>query len=104
MRAVRLGVVGCGEVARQVHLPALERVPEIDVVAFADSDPDRLAAAGQVVPGASRHAEAETLVADPAVAAAAAPGPPPPPPPGAAAPPPAGHPPPRGQPPPATPR
>ena len=70
-RPVRLGLVGCGEVARQCHLPALARVPEVRVVALADAEPHRLEAAAAAVPEASRHGSAEALVADPAVEAVA---------------------------------
>ena len=37
---LRVGIVGCGEVTRDKHLPALQRVPTIQVVALADIDPN----------------------------------------------------------------
>ena len=39
---IRLGLIGCGGVTEQRHLPALKRVPGIVVSAFADSDSARL--------------------------------------------------------------
>jgi predicted dehydrogenase/GT2 family glycosyltransferase len=39
--ALRLALVGCGEVTREKHLPALRRVPSIEVIALADLDPGR---------------------------------------------------------------
>jgi len=38
---IRLGLIGCGEVTRAKHLPALAAVPGISVVAVADPDADR---------------------------------------------------------------
>jgi myo-inositol 2-dehydrogenase / D-chiro-inositol 1-dehydrogenase len=37
-RPIRLGIAGCGEVVRFKHLPELQRLPEIRVVAVADPD------------------------------------------------------------------
>jgi predicted dehydrogenase len=39
--ALRLGIVGCGFVAERRHLPTLRRLPEVDVVALADTDAAR---------------------------------------------------------------
>jgi myo-inositol 2-dehydrogenase / D-chiro-inositol 1-dehydrogenase len=38
---IRLGIIGCGRVAEERHLPALRRLPQIRVVATADLDPGR---------------------------------------------------------------
>lgn len=40
--AIRLGIVGCGRVAEERHLPALKHVPGIRVVAASDIDAERL--------------------------------------------------------------
>lgn len=39
---LRIGILGCGRVAEERHLPALRTLPEADVVAAADTDPARL--------------------------------------------------------------
>jgi predicted dehydrogenase len=39
---IRLGIIGCGGVTEQRHLPALMRVPSIEVSALADSDSERV--------------------------------------------------------------
>lgn len=44
---LRVGIVGCGQVAQQYHLPALARLPGLQVTALVDQDRDRLDAAGQ---------------------------------------------------------
>src|SRR5687767_8529289 len=62
---LRIGVVGCGEVTRHRHLPALRLVGGAEVVALADRDPAALAAAGAMAPGARLAADAEELAADP---------------------------------------
>src|SRR5262245_36863095 len=41
-KAIQLGVIGCGGVTETRHLPALRKVPGVEVVAVADLDPDRL--------------------------------------------------------------
>lgn len=59
---VRLGIVGSGWVTRERHLPALRGVPEIEVAAVADLDPE--ADAGRHLPrSAVRVLSAEELVA-----------------------------------------
>lgn len=58
---VGIGIVGCGGVVEELHLPALERVPEATVVALADSE--RPSLAGRPV----GYRDAAGLVADPDV-------------------------------------
>jgi predicted dehydrogenase len=43
-RPLRIGFIGCGEVGAEKHLPAVREVRELEVVAVADSDPDRIRA------------------------------------------------------------
>jgi myo-inositol 2-dehydrogenase / D-chiro-inositol 1-dehydrogenase len=40
--AVKIGLIGCGWVAENIHLPALQYGADAQVVAVAESDPDRL--------------------------------------------------------------
>ena len=35
-RRLRVGVVGCGQIAQTMHLPYLKRLPQIELVALAD--------------------------------------------------------------------
>jgi myo-inositol 2-dehydrogenase / D-chiro-inositol 1-dehydrogenase len=42
---LRVGIAGCGTIARQVHLPLLQRHQDVKLVAIADSDEDALAQA-----------------------------------------------------------
>ena len=39
---LRLGIIGCGKVAEERHLPALQRLPGVKVVGAADVDADRV--------------------------------------------------------------
>jgi myo-inositol 2-dehydrogenase/D-chiro-inositol 1-dehydrogenase len=71
MQPLRLGLVGCGFVARHRHLPTLRRVAEIEVTALADSDPGALAQAGNSFGISRRHPSVEELLADPLVEAVA---------------------------------
>ena len=36
MEKVRVGIIGCGGIANGKHLPALAKIPEVDIVAFCD--------------------------------------------------------------------
>ena len=60
---MRLGIIGCGFVTVDLHLPALRRVPEIEVAALADARPERAAEAVRRLPGA-RAVDVEALLRD----------------------------------------
>jgi myo-inositol 2-dehydrogenase / D-chiro-inositol 1-dehydrogenase len=68
---LRLGIIGCGIVAARGHLPALRTVPEIEVVAAADIDPDRLRGVADAFQIPGRYADPSALIADPGVEAVA---------------------------------
>jgi predicted dehydrogenase len=63
-RRLRIGLVGLGDVAVRAHLPALEREPRAELVAVADVDPERLAAAP---PGVQATGDAAAVLDDPDV-------------------------------------
>ncbi len=60
---IRLGIIGCGHIARLVHLPALARLAGCEVVAVADPDAENLARAGMLAPAARRYPGWEPLLA-----------------------------------------
>lgn len=64
---MRLAVLGCGEVARDHHLPWLARIPETSVVVVADQDPAALAAARRLAPEALAVGDWREAVAAPGV-------------------------------------
>lgn len=66
-RELRIGFVGCGRVAEDLHLPALRRVEGVRVVAIADSSPTARARLKAIVPDARELASHVDLVSDPAV-------------------------------------
>ncbi|HYO47538.1 MAG TPA: Gfo/Idh/MocA family oxidoreductase [Gemmatimonadota bacterium] len=68
---LRLGFIGCGVITRHGHLRALRAVPEVEVVAVADVDSERLqrVADGFGIP--RRYPDAAHLLADPAIEAVA---------------------------------
>ena len=68
---LRLGIVGCGWVALERHLPALAHAPEVAVVALADVDQQALARATAFAPCARHFSSAEALADDPTVEAVA---------------------------------
>jgi predicted dehydrogenase len=64
MNPIRLGIIGCGRVARQIHLPVLIGLPQLDVVALAESDPERLQNTADRFGVVSRYAQGEELLKD----------------------------------------
>ena len=60
---MRLGIIGCGYVTLDRHLPALRQVPEIEVAALADVHPERTAEAARQLPGA-RAVDVDALLGD----------------------------------------
>lgn len=63
--AVRLGVLGCGFVTVGRHLPALRHVPEVEVLAVADTDRATLEAVADRFAIPRRYDSAEALLAAP---------------------------------------
>jgi predicted dehydrogenase len=59
-----IAVVGCGDVARTVHLPVLRAIPGVRIAALADPDPARRSTAHAVVPDARVYDSAEALLRD----------------------------------------
>ena len=59
---LRIGLVGLGDIAVRAHLPALAREPRVRLLAAADLDEERLAAAP---PGVRATSDVASLLADP---------------------------------------
>jgi len=68
---VRLAIVGCGRVTTELHLPALAKIPEIDVVAVCDSSEEQMRAAARLAPGARSYNDMSAVVSDATVDAVA---------------------------------
>lgn len=62
---LRLGVVGCGRVFERFHLPAIRRVPTIELVAACDTDANRLGWAARCSPHPLLYASFEDLIGHP---------------------------------------
>ncbi len=41
MKKLRVGVIGCGGIARSKHLPALSQIPEVEIIALCDIIPEK---------------------------------------------------------------
>ena len=67
---MRLGIIGCGYVTLDRHLPALRHVPEIGVVALADTHREAAAEAARLF-GAGRVVDPERILDDGEVEAVA---------------------------------
>lgn len=61
-KPLRVGLIGCGWFARAVHLPILRRLPEVELIALAEPDPDRRQEARSCVPAALVYADYRDLL------------------------------------------
>lgn len=64
---LRVGIIGCGRIAREVHIPVLSRHGMAQITALADPDESRLSQARQVAPGAAAFRDCRELVASAAL-------------------------------------
>ena len=68
---LRLGLIGCGRVVEQCHLPALNAVRNIEVVAVSDNDPFRLDKTADRLRVRQRYSDFRAMLNDRAVDAVA---------------------------------
>ncbi len=68
-RPIGLGIIGCGKVARERHLPALKRLKDFRITALCDTDPRQMNSLGLEDPG--RYGHYLDLIEDPRVDAVA---------------------------------
>jgi predicted dehydrogenase len=62
-RPLRVGLLGCGRIARLSHLPALARLPGVEVTAIAEADSGNREACRSLAPGAVRYEDYRELIA-----------------------------------------
>jgi myo-inositol 2-dehydrogenase / D-chiro-inositol 1-dehydrogenase len=67
--ALRVGLIGCGSIAQLVHLNILTRLPQVALVALAEPDPQRRAAASQRMPQAAVFVDHQELLESPEIEA-----------------------------------
>lgn len=70
-KALGVGLIGCGKVALEHHLPSLKRVAGVGIVAAADPDSVKLNRLGQIHSITRLYRTPEELLADPSVEAVA---------------------------------
>lgn len=71
MRAIGLGIIGCGDAARRFHAPALRKVADIRTVCLYDPVPQNAHALGGLFPSARLAGSVDELLAHPEVEAVA---------------------------------
>lgn len=69
--SLKLGVIGCGQVAEHKHLIVLQHLPNVEVVAAADLDPGRLQLVADRFHIARRYTDYDALLDNPEVEAVA---------------------------------
>ncbi len=62
MPSVRVGILGCGQIAQSAHLPHLRRMPAVEVVALAEADAALLRRARTFAPNAVPRADWRQVV------------------------------------------
>jgi predicted dehydrogenase len=70
-RPIRIGVIGCGEIAQIMHLPYLHELPEFEIAALCDASPTVVDAVGERFRVSARYTDYRDLVALPSVDAVA---------------------------------
>jgi predicted dehydrogenase len=68
---LRVGIIGCGRAAETRHLPAVQYLPEVRVIAAASRDPERLRRVAEHFLIRHRYADYMALLENPAVEAVA---------------------------------
>ncbi len=63
MSPVKIGIVGCGRIARTVHVPIVSRMPRVELAALADPDAQRLEEAMRKAPHARPFRDYRELLA-----------------------------------------
>ncbi len=59
MRRLQFGIIGCGQVVQELHLPAWARIGKAELVAVCDSSPDALRAVTGRYPQVRRYADVD---------------------------------------------
>ncbi|MBC7807569.1 MAG: Gfo/Idh/MocA family oxidoreductase, partial [Akkermansiaceae bacterium] len=66
-RGICIGVLGCGAIARSVHLPILSKLTGVRVVALADADEINRTQAAVLFPEAATYADFSEAIRDASV-------------------------------------
>jgi myo-inositol 2-dehydrogenase/D-chiro-inositol 1-dehydrogenase len=66
-KVVKLGIVGCGRVSVNHHLPALKKLPGVEVIALADTNEDILNLAGDHFHIKQRYTDYRSLLDNPSL-------------------------------------
>ncbi len=70
-RIVKVGIIGCGGIANGKHMPSLQKLPDVEMVAFCDLIEERAVKAAKQygTPDAAVYVDYRDLLADPAIEA-----------------------------------
>lgn len=63
MPSLKVGLIGCGQVAQSVHLKILTRLPQVEVIALAETDAERREKASRMAPKAIAFDNYQDLLA-----------------------------------------
>ena len=59
---LRIGIIGCGQLARAAHIPLLERNKDVEIVGLCDASPSTMATCASLAPNAKRYASVDALL------------------------------------------
>lgn len=68
-RNIKIGLIGCGKVAVEHHIPSLKRISRAEIVAVADIQPERLTCLTKDYSTTTKYATAAELIQDPRIEA-----------------------------------
>lgn len=66
---VRVAIYGCGEFANQTHIPNLRKLPNVEIVALCDANPQALQATGEAFGVERRYQDAHAMLAEESITA-----------------------------------
>lgn len=67
MKRLRIGVVGCGQLARAAHIPLLDRNPSVELLGLCDAHASSIARCASLAPGAQHYESIDYLLGSHAV-------------------------------------
>ena len=62
MSKLRIGIVGCGQLARAAHIPLLDRNANVEIVGLCDANPSTMSSCASLAPNGKRYQSIDDLL------------------------------------------